>query len=137
MWCDSCQRTVMGQKTTARARNTLAGLAALPSMGASLLGAKNEGYVCPNCGSRVKPKWRHDLNVAAEEAERQKATGSPTAAQPPLPNAESSVSTTPVGNRRPATGLVEQLAELDRLHTSGALSDGEFEQAKRRLLADG
>jgi hypothetical protein len=54
MWCQYCQRPVLGVKSTARFRNTLLTLGAPVTGGYSLLGAKCEGYVCPNCGQPVQ-----------------------------------------------------------------------------------
>jgi hypothetical protein len=57
MWCDYCNRPVMGVKNTHHVRNTLgvAGIAA--TGGLSLLLAKTERFVCPNCGNTVRRAW--------------------------------------------------------------------------------
>ncbi len=60
MWCDTCQRPVMGLKNTHRIRNTLSGGAAMLTAGASLVGSKVEGYICPTCGGRARPRRSAD-----------------------------------------------------------------------------
>ena len=52
MWCGRCG-SVMGVKNTHKVRNTGSVLGEFLLPGASLLGSKIEGYVCPNCGGRV------------------------------------------------------------------------------------
>ena len=54
MWCEYCQSAVLGQKTTARARNTAGFLALGLTGGLSAFAFKNEGYVCPRCGQPVR-----------------------------------------------------------------------------------
>ena len=66
-WCDTCRKPVLGIKTTARARNTVSALTAPGTMGASLLFAKMEGYVCPTCGQPVRRATQADLARHAEE----------------------------------------------------------------------
>jgi len=56
LWCDRCQRPVLGVKTTHRARNTLSVGGALATGGLSLLGTRVEGYRCPHCGGRARPR---------------------------------------------------------------------------------
>jgi DNA-directed RNA polymerase subunit RPC12/RpoP len=52
MWCARCG-PVMGVKNTHKVRNSGSVIGELLLPGASLLGSKVEGYVCPNCGGRV------------------------------------------------------------------------------------
>jgi len=55
MWCATCNRPVMGVKNMHRIRNTLSVGAVAVTGGVSLAGSKVEGYVCPTCGSPVRP----------------------------------------------------------------------------------
>ncbi len=100
MWCDYCDRPVAGHKTSRRARNTIAGLLAVPTSGASLLGARVDGYHCPICGSPVRyaseTDWvqteedrraAFDAQVALERAEMERPhqpQAPPTAEDPAL-----------------------------------------------------
>jgi hypothetical protein len=61
MWCDYCVRPVAGQKTTHRARNTVAGMFALGTGGLSLAAAKVDGFHCPMCGQPVRRATRADF----------------------------------------------------------------------------
>jgi hypothetical protein len=61
MWCELCSKPVAGVKTTHRARNTIAGLAALPTMGYSLIGSKAGDWHCPGCGQQVRTATRADI----------------------------------------------------------------------------
>lgn len=56
MWCDNCDKAVMGVKNKHGVRNTLSVGGALATGGLSLFGGNVENYVCPNCGGRVKKK---------------------------------------------------------------------------------
>lgn len=56
MYCDYCQRPVMGVKTTHRLRNAASVGGVVATGGLSLAGSKVEGYVCPTCGNRVHAK---------------------------------------------------------------------------------
>lgn len=60
MWCDTCQRPIMAVKNTHRIRNTMSVGGSLATGGASLLGSKVEGYVCPMCGGRARPRRSGD-----------------------------------------------------------------------------
>lgn len=60
MWCDTCQRPVMGVKNTHRIRNTLSVGGTFATGGASLVGSKVEGYVCPTCGGRARQRRAAD-----------------------------------------------------------------------------
>ena len=56
MWCPRCG-PVMGVKNTHKARNAGSALGELLLPGSALFSSKVEGYVCPNCGGRVRPEW--------------------------------------------------------------------------------
>jgi len=55
MWCATCNKPVMGIKNMHRVRNTLSVGWIVSTGGLSLLGSKVERYVCPTCGSPVRP----------------------------------------------------------------------------------
>src|ERR1035438_3773213 len=65
MWCEACDRPVMGVKNTHRIRNTVSVGTTVSTFGVSLLGAKVEGYVCPTCGGGVHRKG-HTSTTSAQ-----------------------------------------------------------------------
>ena len=56
MFCPTCNKPVMGVKNTHRIRNAVSVGGVIATSGLSLAGSKVEGYICPNCGSKVSPK---------------------------------------------------------------------------------
>lgn len=77
MWCEQCERPVAAQKSTHRARNTAAALAAPLTTGVSLAGAAAGQWHCPNCGGPVRPVERQrSANPADAWMERKQAAAS-------------------------------------------------------------
>jgi len=64
MWCETCDRRVMGVKNTHRLRNTLSLGTSVATAGVSLFGSKVEGYVCPTCGNKVQRKGQKPMTTA-------------------------------------------------------------------------
>lgn len=54
MWCDQCQRSVAGQKSTHRLRGVVSTVTAPVTAGASLLAVRSDAYHCPTCGGPVR-----------------------------------------------------------------------------------
>ena len=74
MWCECCAGPVAGQKATHQARNTALTVLALPTYGASLLGARVEGFDCPHCGGPAGDATSADHRaVAFAEAGEERA----------------------------------------------------------------
>jgi hypothetical protein len=159
MWCDYCDQPVVGQKGTHRARNTIAGLLALPTTGVSLLGARVEGFHCPTCGSPVRSATAEDYRrlelepvlaerqarLATEAADRQRERAEawrevPIDAVAPWRRKDrerlEAAEAADKASRSSAEGpdMPERLGQLAELHAAGALTDAEFSAAKARLL---
>jgi hypothetical protein len=153
-WCDFCGGPVAGEKTTHRARGAAGVLASGVTGGLSLLAAVPDRYHCPNCGGRVRLATAADyerLQGEAATASREQSSASAPAPAPRVAWREVPVEDVPPWRQHdrerlesshtsptdtaPAAGdLAAQLDRLAALHASGALSDDEFTDAKRRLL---
>jgi hypothetical protein len=159
MWCDYCDQPIVGQKATHRARNTIAGLLALPTTGVSLLGARVEGFHCPTCGSPVRSATAEDYRrldleplvaerqarLAAEAADRQRERAEawredPLDAVVPWRRKDrerleaAGAAEKAARSSAQAPDVAERLRQLAELHAAGALTDAEFSAAKTRLL---
>ena len=69
MWCDYCQRPVMGVKNTHRMRNTISIVAMPATQFVSAAGLKRDmSWICPTCGSSVHRQWTRGGHRAAQDA---------------------------------------------------------------------
>jgi hypothetical protein len=64
MWCDNCQRPVVGKRTVEA--NTGGARGALFIGGGSLFGWGDQDYMCPSCGQGVRRMRRKERKQAEQ-----------------------------------------------------------------------